>query len=78
MAWFRRRENEEEDSAVHDEAIREAEAELRRAERQLAVTEERSGEVARVSEVIENIGKRNHLGPSFFDALGIQRPRRKA
>lgn len=78
MAWFRRGENEEEDSTVHNEAIREAEAELRRAERQLAVTEERSGEVARVSEVIENIGKRNHLGPSFFDALGIQRPRRKA
>lgn len=76
MVWFKRKESEPRTPIVDEDAIRQAEEELRKSERQLAETVEQTGEVARVSKVIEDIGKRNHLGPSFFDALGIQRPPR--
>lgn len=77
MGWLHRKEMQSDRPVVNEETVRAAEEELRRSEQQLAETVERSGEVARVADKIENIGRRNHIGPSFFDALGIQRQQRR-
>lgn len=54
------------------EEIRETKRALEEARRRLAETREQDTEVTRRVKDLEKLLRTNHIGPKFFDALGIK------
>lgn len=58
-----------------EEDIRRAREELSRAEASLRRVEARAPEVEERSSHLDKMHKQNHIGPQFWDAIGIRRRR---
>lgn len=77
MGWLRRKEREpfRPPPPPTPEEIEQAAEMLRRAEDQLQTVNDADPEVSRQAEHLEEVRRVNHIGPQFWDAVGIRRKR---
>lgn len=74
MAWFRRRRSDHPlPPPPCPEVQRKIEQQNREAKKQLHTVKQRDKEVIERAKEVNRIRKENHLGPRFWDAMGLHR-----